>query len=102
MGHELMGDDGSPRVVQRVVTGIDRLYEIAFGSAENEPLVVTGNHILCLKSNLSQDKGEIYEMTVEEYLRLPVDVQRTLLFYRAPCLAMNGSMGVERMPVHPY
>lgn len=60
-GDALLGDDGSPRVVHAVVTGLDRLYEIHFGATE-EPLVVTGNHILCLERTthalLCWDKGD--------------------------------------------
>lgn len=50
VGHKLMGDDGTPRNVQEVVTGDDRLYEIAFGYDNGNPLVVTANHILCFKA----------------------------------------------------
>ena len=52
-GHRLMGDDGTPRTVQEVVTGLSKLYEITFGEThedEEKPLVVTGNHILCFRS----------------------------------------------------
>ena len=115
-GHQLMGDDGTPRLVQEVVTGLSKLYEITFGYSKEEPLVVTGNHILCfrttsrflsaaesLMSGLGKantgKQGEVCEMTVEEYLELPVSVQRMLLFYRAPALKFNESLSVEQMPV---
>ena len=122
-GHQLMGDDGTPRLVQEVVTGLSKLYEITFGYAKEEPLVVTGNHILCFRTmyyenrasadqaaesfmsglgKASMGKGEVCEMTVEEYLELPVSVQRMLLFYRAPALKFNESLSVEQMPVNPY
>lgn len=48
-GDQLMGDDGSPRTVLDVVTGIARLYEVRMKTSST-PLVVTGNHILCFKT----------------------------------------------------
>jgi len=60
-GDALLGDDGKPRTVQAVVTGLDRLYEVRFGDDGEEPLVVTGNHILCLQvtapAHLVEDEG---------------------------------------------
>jgi len=47
-------------------------------------------------------KGELFELTVTEYLGLPVPVQQMLLFYHAPSLKFNESLGIEQMPVHPY
>ncbi len=48
-GMVLMGDDGTPRNVEKVMTGLDQLYEIHFTEeCSSEPLVVTGNHVLCL------------------------------------------------------
>jgi hypothetical protein len=45
----LMGDDGTPRRVLRVTTGKERLFRIKMKGGL-EPLVVTNNHILCLKT----------------------------------------------------
>ena len=106
----LMGDDGTPRKVAKVVNGIDRLYEISFTGHESEPLVVTGNHILCLKASSSLDdddsinikKGEIIEMTVEEYLALQPIVQRLLRLYRASSIPFNTECTPDKMLVDPY
>lgn len=46
---QLLGDDGTPRRVLAVVTGEDKLYKIR-SLGDVEPLVVTGNHILCLRA----------------------------------------------------
>ncbi|CAK8993265.1 Pre-mRNA-processing-splicing factor 8 (Splicing factor Prp8) [Durusdinium trenchii] len=48
VGDRLMGDDGTPRRVERRVDGVSRLFRIT-ARGFDEPLVVTGNHILCLK-----------------------------------------------------
>ncbi|CEI92409.1 Putative U5 snRNP complex subunit Spp42 [Rhizopus microsporus] len=45
----LMGDDGKPRQIVETVEGIAPLYELP--NNKGETLVVTGNHILCLKSS---------------------------------------------------
>lgn len=45
----LLGDDGKPRRVLDVVTGEDKLYKINI-LRNVEPLVVTGNHILCFRT----------------------------------------------------
>ena len=117
VGDKLMGDDGTPRHVQDVVNGLSQLYEIAFGNAaaaatdidvdvttKEEPLVVTGNHILCLKpiSDTTNKEDGIIEMTVEDYLGLSIAEQRSLWFYRTPSLEFNKDTGVEKMPVDPY
>ena len=47
VGQKLMGDDGTPRSVLQVVSGLSHLYSIEFSDAKDKPLVVTGNHILC-------------------------------------------------------
>ena len=126
-GHQLMGDDGTPRLVQEVVTGLSKLYVISFGHSKEEPLVVTGNHILCFRTKsrvcvrwlderdgeqaaeahmtghgeASVGKGEVCEMTVEEYLELPASVQRMLLFYRAPALKSNELLSVHSVKQRP-
>jgi hypothetical protein len=71
-GDLLMGDDGTPRQVLRMNTGVDRLYDIEFGG-DSQTLTVTGNHILCLETTRQtpdMDKGTVVEMTVEQFLGL--------------------------------
>ncbi|KAF9962493.1 Pre-mRNA-processing-splicing factor 8 [Mortierella alpina] len=50
VGDALLGDDGTPRTVSRIVTGQDQLYEIRIHGGI-KPLTVTNNHILCLKTS---------------------------------------------------
>ncbi|KAF9955495.1 Pre-mRNA-processing-splicing factor 8 [Mortierella alpina] len=143
VGDALLGDDGTPRTVHRIVTGQDQLYEIRI-QGDAKPLTVTNNHILCLKTSsrlsttwdqetntvhvytLDSDftvrikqfivredsddsanvyyptreeaeaaaeehassadnlsKGQLFEITVDEYLALPKASQRMLLLYSA-------------------
>ncbi|KAF8933537.1 Pre-mRNA-processing-splicing factor 8 [Haplosporangium gracile] len=46
----LLGDDGTPRHVNRIVTGQDQLFEIRI-DGDLQPLTVTNNHILCFKTS---------------------------------------------------
>ncbi|KAF9149939.1 Pre-mRNA-processing-splicing factor 8 [Linnemannia schmuckeri] len=46
----LLGDDGTPRIVNRIVTGQDQLFEIHI-DGDLQPLTVTNNHILCFKTS---------------------------------------------------
>ncbi|KAG2230381.1 pre-mRNA-processing-splicing factor 8 [Thamnidium elegans] len=47
MDDQLMGDDGTPRQIKKVVTGESELYDVVFEGGEK--ITVTGNHILCFK-----------------------------------------------------
>ncbi|KAG0275828.1 Pre-mRNA-processing-splicing factor 8 [Linnemannia exigua] len=148
VGDALLGDDGTPRTVNKIVTGQDQLYEIRI-NGDFKPLTVTNNHILCLKTssrlslhwdptrnaaqvytfdagftlhtkqftvredaddlsnNISANlyyrtredaetaaieyangadnhaKGQLFEMTVDEYLALPESSQKMLFLYHA-------------------
>ncbi len=44
----LLGPDGQPRSIAKITTGQEKLYRIKMKGAED--LVVTGNHILCLRT----------------------------------------------------
>ncbi|KAF9903999.1 Pre-mRNA-processing-splicing factor 8 [Linnemannia zychae] len=50
VGDTLLGDDGTPRTVHRIVTGQDQLFEIRIED-NLKPLTVTNNHILCFKTS---------------------------------------------------
>lgn len=49
-GDALLGNDGTPRNVLRMTTGVDQLFELRMAN-EKTPLVVTNNHILCLTTS---------------------------------------------------
>jgi hypothetical protein len=95
----LMGDDGTPRYILETTQGIAPLYRIVL--AQGEPLVVTGNHILCLMATSRtalQFLGEIgavskltpfgylTEITVRQYLALPRSAKKMWFLYRTPLL----------------
>ncbi|KAI9486401.1 MAG: splicing factor Prp8 [Benjaminiella poitrasii] len=78
----LMGDDGQPRKILECVDGIAPLYTIP--SEDAEPLVVTGNHILCLQAVCSDSElnGTIKEMTVRDYLEMDISTRSMWQLYR--------------------
>jgi hypothetical protein len=92
-GDALMGDDGTPRAVLRCTTGIDRLCRVAIAGGL-APLVVTDNHILCLKKT-NAAAAAAHEMTVAEFCALDVAAQRSLRLYTAGS-SEHAVLGVAR------
>lgn len=108
VGDALLGDDGTPRTVNKVVTGQDQLYEIRI-HGNVKPLTVTNNHILCFKTAASEyvngadklAKGQLVEMTVDEYLALPESNQKMLLLYHASSIPFQ-SPDNDNLDIEPY
>ncbi|OAQ33559.1 PRP8 pre-mRNA processing factor 8 [Linnemannia elongata AG-77] len=115
VGDALLGDDGTPRTVNKIVIGQDQLYEIRI-RGDVKPLTVTNNHILCFKtsSSLSESaaieyangadsltKEQIVEMTVDEYLALPESSQKMLLLYHASSIPFQ-SPDDDNLDIEPY
>ncbi len=78
VGEELMGDDSLPRKVLTLARGIDKMYKIK--SFDNE-FIVNESHILCLKKN---EDEMVYEMSVKDYISLPLNEQYEYYLYRVP------------------
>ena len=64
-GDLLMGDDCTPRTVISTIQGRDILYNIQIEN--NDKIIVTGDHILCL-ANANLKTEEIVEITVKDYI----------------------------------
>lgn len=72
VGDQLMGDDSTPRNVLSLARGRETMYDVI--PKKGEKYTVNESHILslkCSKSNGKYKKGEIYDVSVEEYLDLP-------------------------------
>lgn len=89
-GDLLMGDDGTPRFVQRVNSGFDRLYEIHFNAEHATlPLAVTGNHILCFVTTsrlsswfLQQERNHVFQSSkadAEDFMAICQDITKGTL-----------------------
>lgn len=107
------GDDGTPRQVTDLVTGIDKLYSVKIVGDKSDSLVVTGNHILVLRRHRSETaafdvpaqiehlaeegaicpnpnaRQEILEITVEDYLKLPAAEKAEWHMYIADSLTFG-------------
>jgi len=70
LGDILVGDDGNPRTVERLVSGEDELYEIK----QSNGMTYTANskHMLVLKEN-----ENIIEISMEDYLALSSESRET-------------------------
>lgn len=81
LGDTLMGDDGGPREVVSLAAGTAELFRVEGvrgHSTQAAPAFdVTGEHVLCLRRD-----GELAELTVEEYLRLPACARSALTVYK--------------------
>jgi type IV secretion system protein VirB4 len=64
VGEQIMGDDSTPRTVQKLASGISKMYKIV--PAKGDPWLCNDLHVLSLKCNNKQDKnyGKIYDITV--------------------------------------
>lgn len=74
----LMGDDGKPRIVERVFSGVDMMYLIEQEKAAS--YIVSEHHTLVLQTYNSSDPVHI---TVREYMNLPYTSQYDLMGYKS-------------------
>jgi hypothetical protein len=82
VGDVLIGDDGQPRTVLNVVSGVDELYEIHQEKGVN--YVVNSKHTLVLLKNY-----QIVEMRLEDYMKLSFYEKEELMgvkFLNGKCL----------------
>lgn len=104
VGDILIGDDGTPRQVQRTVTGEDELYEVRQDEAEN--YIVSSKHKLVLKygpacEEISDelydafDSNEVVEISVDDYMNLSHTDKHMLSGYKPENLDETLSMITE-------
>ncbi|KAJ1948346.1 pre-mRNA-splicing factor 8, partial [Linderina macrospora] len=75
-GDRLMGDDSLPRVVDKLVQGpFGHMYALRIPRWGNLPLTVTANHILVLAPAASPTHADIVELTVAEFMELPLSAR---------------------------
>lgn len=78
-GDDLMGPDSCPRKVLSLSRGIDEMCKIT--PIKGDPFVCNMAHILCLKI---AGKNEIFEITVEDFLKKSKTFQRRSMLFRSP------------------
>jgi hypothetical protein len=102
VGDILIGDDGTPRRVERTVTGEDELYEVQQDEAEN--YIVSSKHKLVLKYGpacediesdelyAAFDSEEVVEITVDDYMNLSHNDKHMVSGYKTKNLDEIQSM----------
>ncbi len=91
VGDKVMGDDGTPRNVVRLSSGIDTMYRVKQDGGDD--YVVNSNHILSLKSSFS---GFVHNINVVDFIESKMDdFYKWLRGYKAN---INGS-GEELMDI---
>jgi hypothetical protein len=83
IGDVLIGDDGNKRMVLNVCSGVDELYKIT--QSNGMEYVVNSKHTLALMDQ----KNDIVEMIVDDYLNLPMSKKQKLYGYK--CLSHTKS-----------
>ena len=91
VGDELIGDDGTKRIVEHLVSGEDELYEICQNNADN--YIVNSQHTLVLKystvdihmqSECSSESSEknVFEIAIGDYINIPATSKQNLFGYK--------------------
>lgn len=104
VGDLLMGDDSTPRKVLAVDKAKDKLYHVH--QINGDTYTVNGDHILCLKMTYCTKRiinekeykvGDIVEISVNDYLKLPDSVKKALKGYKVPIIFKE-----KEVPLDPY
>jgi len=114
VGDKLMGDDSTPRIVQSVCRGRDKMYRVK--QVNGDDYIVNGDHILSLKMTYINHKpqgkkqcthriinakkyqvGDIVDISVNDYLTLSQGQKKALKGYKVPIIFSE-----KEVPVDPY
>jgi hypothetical protein len=82
IGDIVMGDDSTPRTVLSLSKGHSLLYKIV--PKIGEPVVVNGNHIITIVKTKGNNKGQIIDISVEEYIKMPLKLKTNFNWIRVP------------------
>ena len=77
IGDQLMGDDSTPRNVINLGKGMEMMYDIV--PTKGNTYTVNESHILslkCVSKNRNFKKGEIYDISLKDYINLPNSFHR--------------------------
>jgi DNA mismatch repair ATPase MutS len=86
----LMGDDGTKRTVMSLTCGQEMLFKIKIDN--NDDLIVTANHILCLRN---KQTNNIIETTIHEYLLNPKQYFDHMIYSNAILDTTNKSQNAN-------
>lgn len=91
IGDKIMGDDSTPRHVLSTCTGNETMFKVI--PAKGDPYIVNESHILSLKSA----NGDIVDISIKDYLKLPKKKTITLVGYRVPIMFPS-----QKIDLDPY
>jgi hypothetical protein len=95
VGDKIMGDDSTPRTVQELCHNFDQMYKI--NMCKGDSIVVNKQHVLVLVcTGYNQHlKGEIVEITVEEYLNRSKTWRKRHKWFRSGCTFQHKPVDVD-------
>lgn len=101
VGDQLMGDDGSPRQVVKLGRGSEEMFEVS--QIKGDTYTVNKSHILSLRVSIpvpskGWGRGDIINIEVSDYLRLPPKAKGALKGYKADLT----NMGKIKAEFEPY
>lgn len=82
LGDVVMGDDSTPRNVLSLSQGHALLYKIV--PKIGEAIIVNGNHIITIVKTKGNNKGQIIDISVEDYLKMPLKIKTNYNWIRVP------------------
>ena len=82
IGDIIMGDDSTPRNVLSLSQGHSLLYKIV--PKIGEPVIVNGNHIITIVKTKGNNKGQIIDISVDDYMKLPLKLKTNYNWIRVP------------------
>ena len=102
VGDFLLGDDGSPREVLELHTGVDKMFEIT--PIKGSPFIVNGGHILSLYKTRDGNKNAksapcIDEISVNDYLNTNKTYKHLHKLHRPPFIEFQRN---EELSLSPY
>jgi len=101
VGDFLLGPDGTPREVLKLVRGNELSYEITPNKGNS--FIVNENHLLhlCHSANKNNDKNlpKYLNISVKELLKLSTSLQQRLKLRKADAIEFNND---DDLPIDPY
>ena len=91
VGDKVMGDDGTPRNVVRLSSGIDTMYKV--NQVKGDSYTVNSNHILSLKKVGS---SEVVNVGVEDYVKMKKWKKDSLKGYKASLDLMDSGEFIDK------
>jgi hypothetical protein len=82
IGEYVMGDDSTERKVLTLSHGIDKMYKIV--PKIGDPVIVNSNHIITIVKIKGNNKGQLIDISVSDYLKLSPKVQTSYNWIRVP------------------